>query len=142
MPLIVQLYHVYLSRAIGVWLQQQGLYVIVNVRWGDERTYTTNFIPETVPFLGIDQDSIVAIGTYGCSQGNEELEHLYNGIRQLINQCHPKFVLIYGAFPKKVLQEYANQTQFIHYCDWTTHQHRKKTAQASVTSTCPSSATR
>ena len=123
MPLIVQLYHVYLSRAIGIWLQQNDIYAVVNVRWGDERTYTTNFIPEMVPFLGIEQDSIIAIGTYGCSQGAEELEHLRNGLNVLIEQCHPRYVLVYGSFPKKIFQKYASQTTFVHYPDWTTHQH-------------------
>ena len=39
-PLCVQIADIYLNRAVGYYLSKQGLYVIPNVRWGDERTYT------------------------------------------------------------------------------------------------------
>ena len=34
------------------YMQRQGLYVIPNVRWGDERTYTCEYLPEPLAFLG------------------------------------------------------------------------------------------
>lgn len=46
MPLIAQMANVYRSRAIGHYLQKNGLQVIPNVRWGDERSYTTEVLPE------------------------------------------------------------------------------------------------
>ena len=39
-PLCVQICSVYLNRAVGAYLKQQGIYVIPNIRWGDERTFT------------------------------------------------------------------------------------------------------
>ena len=30
-----------MNRAVGHYLQSQGLYVIPNIRWGDERSFTT-----------------------------------------------------------------------------------------------------
>ena len=38
MPLVMQQWNVYRSRAIAHWLQENGIPVIANVRWGDRRT--------------------------------------------------------------------------------------------------------
>ena len=35
MPLIMQIWNIFRSRALGHWFQENGLNVIVNVRWGD-----------------------------------------------------------------------------------------------------------
>ena len=43
-PLCVQIADIYLNRAVGHYLQKQGLYVIRNIRWGDERTYKEEFL--------------------------------------------------------------------------------------------------
>ena len=40
-PLCVQIAGIYLNRAVGYYLSKQGIYTIPNIRWGDERTYTT-----------------------------------------------------------------------------------------------------
>ena len=64
-PLCVQISGIYLNRAIGYYLGQQGIYVIPNIRWGDERTYTDSFLGEKIAFQGVDKHSIVSIGTYG-----------------------------------------------------------------------------
>ncbi|MCT7738225.1 MAG: DUF4417 domain-containing protein, partial [Lactobacillus iners] len=39
-PLCVQIASIYLNRAVGYYLSKQGICVIPNIRWGDERTYT------------------------------------------------------------------------------------------------------
>ena len=39
MPLVMQEWNVYRSRALAHWLQENGVRVIPNIRWGDERTY-------------------------------------------------------------------------------------------------------
>lgn len=39
MPLCMQTWNIYRSRAIGTWLQDNGVDVIVNMRFGDERTF-------------------------------------------------------------------------------------------------------
>lgn len=38
MPLVMQMWNTYRGRSIGFWLQANGIPVIPNVRWGDERT--------------------------------------------------------------------------------------------------------
>lgn len=62
-PLCVQIADIYLNRAVGYYLSQQGLYVVPNIRWGDERTYKSDFLGEKVAFQGVDKHSIVSIGT-------------------------------------------------------------------------------
>ena len=44
MPLVMQLWNIYRSRAIGCWLQSNGIKVIPDVRFGDERTYHCCFV--------------------------------------------------------------------------------------------------
>ena len=39
MPLVMQQWNIYRSRAIGHWLQENGVSVIPDIRFGDERTY-------------------------------------------------------------------------------------------------------
>ena len=65
MPLALQITNIYRSRAIGYYFQKHGVYVIPCVRWGDDRTYTTRFLPEKVAFLGVEKHSIVSVGSYG-----------------------------------------------------------------------------
>lgn len=59
MPLVMQKWSTYQGKAIGVWLQNEGIEVIPNVRFADERSYQ-------FCFDGVEKNSTVAIGTYGC----------------------------------------------------------------------------
>ncbi len=59
LPLGVQLWNTYRGRAIGHWLARNGIEVIPNVRWGDERSYA-------FCFDGVQAGKPVAVGTYGC----------------------------------------------------------------------------
>lgn len=59
MPLVLQMANTYLNRQIGHYLQEQGLYVIPNVRWGDERTYKRLILTELpFAFLGLEKRGI------------------------------------------------------------------------------------
>ena len=62
-PLCVQIASIYLNRAVGYYLSTQGIYVISNIRWADERTYTDELFGEKVAFQGVDKHSIVLIET-------------------------------------------------------------------------------
>ena len=59
MPLVMQQWNTYRSRAIGHWLQENGIPVIPNVRWGDERTYD-------LCCAGVPRNSTIAVGSHGC----------------------------------------------------------------------------
>ena len=125
MPLILQMANVYLAHQIGHYLQSQGLYVIPNVRWGDERTYT-RILPDEPPFafLGYEKHGIYSIGTYGCCQSKEEKCHIRDGLRSMIKELEPKIILVYGPMPTSIFNEFKESgVQFIHYENWTKLQH-------------------
>nr|WP_027870322.1 DUF4417 domain-containing protein [[Eubacterium] cellulosolvens] len=122
-PLIVQLTNIYLNRAIGHYLQSQGLYVIPNIRWGDERTFTTEMFRSKVAFLGVEKHSIVSIGTYGQIKTAESKQLFRNGLIEMLDELEPEVVLVYGSMPDKIFHGLLNRTRFISYPDWTT---RKK----------------
>ena len=69
MPLVMQQWNTYRSRAIGHWLQENGDPVIVNVRWSDERTYDLGC-------AGVPRKSTIAVGSHGCVKLVREREFL------------------------------------------------------------------
>lgn len=118
MPLVLQIANTYMNRAIGHYLQSKGLYVIPNVRWGDERSYTTCVLPEKFAFTGIPKHSIVSIGTYGCIQSRENKHYFREGLRAMLDELEPEIVLVYGGMPDSIFKEFSNRTKFIQYIDW------------------------
>lgn len=119
MPLVLQLANIYISRAIGYYYYSQGIYVIPNVRWGDERTYSKSVLPEAAAFLGIPKNSIVSIGTYGCIRGEEKRYHFKKGLEAMIDTLTPKVVIVYGSMPPDIFNEFKSKTTFIQFDDWT-----------------------
>jgi len=65
MPLVMQLWNIYRSRAIGCWLQRNDVKVIVNIRWGDCRTYRCCCD-------GVSQNSTIAVGTTAKAHRGEK----------------------------------------------------------------------
>ena len=124
MPLVLQMTNTYLNRQIGYYLQKQGCYVIPNVRRGDERSYI-RIIPNEIPFafLGIEKNSIVSIGTYGCCKTIDDKYYLKEGLRAMIKELEPDVVLVYGAMPPAIFKEFEDLTKFINYPDWTSVKH-------------------
>ncbi len=100
--------NVYMSRAVGFYLQKQGISVIPNIRWGDESTY--DFC-----FLGVPQNSIVCISTHGCLNDKRLRQIFKEGIPVMLDILSPKTVLVHGFMPDDVFSEYLNRTTFIRY---------------------------
>lgn len=123
MPLCLQIANTYMNRAVGRYLQSQGLYVIPNIRWSDERSYTTVELPEKFAFLGVPKNSIVSIGTYGCIKSRENKHYFKDGLSAMLNELCPQVVLVYGAMPDAVFEEFKNKTQFVHFTDWISTKH-------------------
>lgn len=119
-PLCVQIADIYLNRAVGHYLQKQGLYVIPNIRWGDERTYKEDFLGEKVAFQGIEKHSIVSIGTYGQIRTAESKRFFKEGLEEMMKELEPQVVLVYGAMPEKLFSEVKDLATFIQYPDWMT----------------------
>lgn len=117
-PLCVQISGIYLNRAIGYYLGQQGIYVIPNIRWGDERTYTDSFLGEKVAFQGVDKHSIVSIGTYGQIHTAEAKRCFREGLIAMLDELEPEVFLVYGAMPDTIFHGLQERTRFIQYLDW------------------------
>lgn len=125
-PLCVQIADIYLNRAVGYYLSQQGIYVIPNIRWGDERTYTSDFLGEKVAFQGVDKHSIVSVGTYGQIQTAESKRYFREGLVEMLKELEPEVVLVYGSMPDKIFGDLLNRTRFIQYPDWMTRKKQEK----------------
>ena len=121
MPLSAQIANKYRSHAVGSYLQRQGVCTIPNVRWGDERTYTTDYLPEPIAFLGVDRHSIVAIGSYGVVKTKEEKRHFKDGLAAMLDWLEPQVVLVYGSTPEDVFGDFWDRSEFVRYPDWTSH---------------------
>ena len=121
MPLAAQIVNKYRNHAIGYYMQSKGVYTIPNVRWGDERTYTTKYLPEKLAFLGVEKHSIVSIGSYGVVKTKDEKRHFKAGLESMIETLEPEVVLVYGSMPEDLFKEYKNKTYFVQYSDWTSY---------------------
>ena len=128
-PLCVQIADIYLNRAVGYYLSQQGIYVIPNIRWGDERTYTDELFGEKVAFLGVDKHSIVSVGTYGQIQSSESKRYFREGLIEMLKELEPEVVLVYGSMNDIVFEGLTEKTMFVQYPDWITR--KKRNAQKS-----------
>ena len=124
MPLVLQAANTYMNRAVGSFLQSQGLYVVPNVRWGDERSFTTVELPEKLAFLGVERESIVSIGTHGCCKSKEDKYYLKAGLEAMLEELAPCVVLVYGPMPAAVFSDYDGCTRFVRYEEWTARQRR------------------
>ena len=122
-PYAVQVTNVYRSRAIGSYYQRKGIYVIPHIRWGNSLTYTTDVFPEKVAFLGAEKHSILSISPYGCAKTKDDKYHLKAGLEAMLETLEPVVVLVHGAMPHTVFDDYRNTTKFVHYPFWTTYVH-------------------
>ena len=89
MSLSRQIFQVYNSRAAGNFLMQNGIRVIPNIRWGDERTYE-------FAFSGIDKWGVIAIGVQGAYNDKENTESFENGFYKMLDVLKPETILCYG----------------------------------------------
>ena len=126
MPLWEQIANIGVSRSVGYYWQQKEKYVIPNVRWGDERTYTKQVFDAAPAFCGIPKNSIVSIGTYGCSRKREDKYYLEAGLDAMLMELAPVHVIVYGSYNPKIFNQYEKYTKFHHLPDWTTYVHNRK----------------
>lgn len=99
MPLVMQIWNIYRSRAIGIWLQTNGVKIIPNIRFGDERTYQ-------ICCDGIEKYSTVAVGTHGNLKLVSDREVFLRGLDEIVNILEPKTIIVYGAAPEKYFNKY------------------------------------
>lgn len=106
MPLSMQLFHVYKSRAVGAFLEKHGVSIIPNVRWGDERTYE-------FAFDGIPQETTVAVGVQGGYRDKKSEFYFENGFLEMIRFIRPRIVLCYGKPGERILEKAKEQNTFV-----------------------------
>lgn len=101
MPLVMQLWNIYRSRAIGCWLQSKGLKVIPNIRFADERTYQAACI-------GIEPGCTIAIGSHGTLKNQDDKLYFKEGLEYIVSELKPKSIVVYGKAPADIFDDYKN----------------------------------
>lgn len=109
MPFVMQLWNIYRSRAIGCWLQRNGIKVIVNIRYGDRRTYK-------VCCEGVPTHSTIAIGTHGTLKNRIDRDVFLAGLKVILDTLKPTAIVIYGSAPSYIRDCcHASGTQVYHF---------------------------
>lgn len=88
----MQLWNIFRSRTIGAWLQQKGIKVIPNIRFGDKRTFDCCCD-------GISKHSVIVIGSLGCLKYKEYRATFEEGVRHVVDILGPETIVFYGSTP-------------------------------------------
>lgn len=99
MPFVMQLWNIYRSRAIGHWLQINGIKVIPNIRFGDKRTYR-------ICCDGIQKHCVIAVGALGNVKNLSNREIFFNGLDVVVHELQPSVIIVYGKIPDKYFKKY------------------------------------
>lgn len=102
MPLAMQIWNTYRNRAIGYWLQNNGIDIVTNVRWGDERTYA-------FAFEGLPKGGTYAVCTNGCIQGKLDRYYFQKGLEKMVEVLNPDTILNYQGIPEDIFGSYKEQ---------------------------------
>ena len=95
MPKVMQEWNIYRSRAFGYALQSQGTKIMVNLRFGDSRTYGT-------ACLGVPANASFAVGTHGVMKNKEDRCYFDEGLEYAVKRLNPKRIIVYGTAPDEV----------------------------------------
>ena len=98
----------YFNRAVGVYLQKQGIPVIPNIRWSDESSFE-------YCFPGVPQHTIVSVSTHGCIRSAEQKKLFRIGLQAMIDELAPTDVLVHGHMPDYVFSPFDGLTRFHRY---------------------------
>ena len=99
MPLCMQMWNTYRGRAIAVWLQNNGVEIIPNVIFGDERTFS-------FCFDAVEEYKTVAVGTHGCIRRKEDKIFFKIGLARMVQKLSPKTIIVYGSAPDSIFKPY------------------------------------
>lgn len=89
MPFAMQLWQVYRSRAIGYWLQSEGLEVIPSVTWTDDKS------SYAWCFDGLPTESVVAVSTNGCLSKRARPSYR-DGMKAMVELLAPNKIIVVG----------------------------------------------
>lgn len=99
MPWVMQLWNIYRSRAIGCWLQVNGIKVIPNIRYSDRRTYRCCCD-------GISKHCTIAVGSHGTLKNREDRFFFTEGLKEVVKRLEPSVIVVYGSCPDSIFQRY------------------------------------
>ncbi len=99
MPLIMHLWNIYRSHAIGSWLQNNEIKIIANIRFSDSRTYTACC-------TGVYCNGTISVGSHGCLKCKEDRKELAEGLEYIVKVLKPRTIVVYGAAPDAIFQKY------------------------------------
>ena len=89
MPTAMKIWNIYRSRLIGQMCQRAGIIVIPTMSWAEPQSY--DFC-----FDGIEPGGVVAVSTVGVMKDAEATRVFRNGMKQMIEACTPKKIILYG----------------------------------------------
>ena len=92
---ISMIWNTYRNRVLGYWLESNGVNIIPNISWGDERSYE-------FCFDGIRKNSIIAIGTYGTAKKKLDRYYLEKAVKEALERIKPSYIVIYGSVYDKL----------------------------------------
>jgi len=98
-PLVMQMWNTYRNRAFAYWLQNNGVNIIPNISWGDERTYD-------FAFEGIAQGGTVAVSTNGCIKDPVDRYYFKQGLDKMIRVLKPETIICYSQCPDDIFGEH------------------------------------
>ena len=99
LPLAMQIWNTYRNRALSFWLQQNGIHIVPNVRWSDERSYG-------FAFEGLPQGGSFAISTNGCIHTKNEKAYFSQGLEVMVERLKPETIITYSYMPKSIFDKY------------------------------------
>ena len=94
-PMALQIWNIYRSRAIGCWLESNGIKVIPNLRFGDHQTFDCCCD-------GISRHGVICIGTLGCIKDKHYRSIFEDGLEYIVNKVKPNTLLLYGSNPSNI----------------------------------------
>jgi len=102
LPFAMQIWNTYRNRSIGYWLQANGINIIPNIRWGDERTYE-------FAFEGIERGGTVAVSTNSCIQNPLDRYYFKKGLAKMVGTLKPNTIINYSYTPDDIFGTYKKQ---------------------------------
>lgn len=95
MPLCMQIFNVYRSRVVAIWLRENcGCTIIPNLRFNNKKSYE-------FCFDGIAYHSIVCLSILGLCSKPVDVENLINGLHETIVRIRPKTIILFGECTEK-----------------------------------------
>ena len=70
-----------------------------------------------IAFLGVEKNSIVAIGEYGQIKNKEDKRLFREGLIAMLDELEPEVVIVYGKMSKKIFDGLLHKTKFVFYED-------------------------